>query len=88
MTDIIPIQEELRQELPEVIGNIDYKVFRQTLERMEEIIEIGRLDEIIMKHLLGEAEAAKKKSCAKLQREYKGLTGKQSERIQERARQS
>jgi hypothetical protein len=40
MTSILPFQLPLRQQLPLVRGNVDYQVFRQTLQRMSELIRL------------------------------------------------
>ena len=40
MIKIIPIQQEFRQPLPVIYGNVDYIEFRNTLERISEIIEL------------------------------------------------
>ena len=37
MFNCIQLQRELSQELPVVIGNKDYTIFRSILERMEEM---------------------------------------------------
>ena len=52
MFSYIQLQRELSQELPVVIGNKDYTIFRSTLERMKEIIELGRLDQVVCEHLV------------------------------------
>ena len=41
---IVPYQEELRPELPTVVGNVDYQEFRATLLRIEEILEQSGLE--------------------------------------------
>ena len=44
MSQLIPFQLAFRQELPEVEGNIDYTMFREMLERLDEIIVLGNLE--------------------------------------------
>jgi hypothetical protein len=41
---ILPEQMELRRELPVVVGNVDYRVFRERLERIDEILVGGGLE--------------------------------------------
>ena len=44
MNQLIPYQLRFRQEIPEVVGNIDYQLFRDKLERIDELIRKGNLD--------------------------------------------
>ena len=61
MSQILHFQTQLRQELPKVVGNLDYHIFRDQLERISEIIELGQLDLKILKCLIEEAESVKQK---------------------------
>jgi len=36
MENIVAFQDEFRQALPNVTGNVDYKIFRETLARITE----------------------------------------------------
>ena len=38
MSTIIPLQAELRPQLPTVEGNVDYQTFRQQLERINQLL--------------------------------------------------
>jgi hypothetical protein len=38
MSTIIPLQAELRPQLPTVEGNVDYRTFRQQLERIDQLL--------------------------------------------------
>ncbi len=40
MGEIIAFQGEFRQALPNVTGNVDYKVFREILARITEMTDI------------------------------------------------
>ena len=48
MTRILPFQLPLRQQLPQVQGNVDYQEFRQTLQRMAELIRLSDIDAIVV----------------------------------------
>lgn len=74
MCEIIPMQGELSQELPVILGNVDYQRFRETLLRMEELIKLGGLEEIAMKHLLDKAEQAGKSRSKEEGSIYEGLS--------------
>ena len=59
----IQFQRELSQELPVVIGNKDYTIFRSTLERMDEIIELGKLDQVVCEYMVWVAEETRKQTA-------------------------
>ncbi len=42
MIEIVPFQEEFRQVLPNVEGNVDYEQFRDSLERIAELMSCQR----------------------------------------------
>jgi len=48
MAEIISYQMELCQSLPEIIGSIDYKIYKDQLLRVEEIIEKYELEKIVI----------------------------------------
>jgi hypothetical protein len=86
MGDIVAFQEEFRQALPLVTGNVDYRIFRETLARITELIKLSKIDRKVM------AEAVRVS-----QQEYdlrrqdegktpKALTNKEKVQIQQRAR--
>ena len=41
MGEIVAFQEEFRQVLPNVTGNVDYEIFRETLARITELIKLS-----------------------------------------------
>jgi len=44
MIEIVPFQEEFRQVLPNVTGNVDYEQFRDSLERIAHVGHWGKVD--------------------------------------------
>ena len=58
MIKIIPIQQDFRQPLPVIYGNVDYTEFKNTLERISEVIELAGLDLKVMCYAIDEAEKA------------------------------
>lgn len=56
MIKIIPIQQELRQPLTVIYGNVDYTEFKDLIDRISEIIELAGLDYKVMCHAVDEAE--------------------------------
>jgi hypothetical protein len=56
MSSILPFQLPLRQHLPLVQGNVDYQVFRWTLERIAELIRLSDLDSVVVRFCRERAE--------------------------------
>lgn len=56
MGSIISFQEEFSQRLPLVVGNTDYNEFRNTLHRIEELIELGHLEKPFINYRLQKVE--------------------------------
>ena len=48
MIEIVPFQEEFRQVLPTVEGNVDYEQFRDSLERIAELIKQSKIEQGVM----------------------------------------
>jgi hypothetical protein len=88
MAAIIPLQQEFRQSIPLVIGNVDYLIFKETLERISELIKLSHLDLIVMQHFINEAEKEAMKEAKENGKVFKGLTYKHQERIQKTAMQA
>ncbi len=44
MGKIVTFQEEFRQVLPNVMGNVDYEIFRETLAWITELIKLSKID--------------------------------------------
>jgi len=58
---LLPEQDELQPPVPTVLGNIDYRTWRQRLERIDEILRAGRVEEafvrLCLKRRLAEGKA-------------------------------
>ena len=48
MIEIVPFQEEFRQDLPTVEGNVDYEQFRDSLERIAALIKQSKIEQRVM----------------------------------------
>jgi hypothetical protein len=83
MIKLVPIQTEFRQSIPNVTGNVDYVEFRNTLERINELIEMSGLDRLMMEHVLREAEKELKTEDTNFQ-----LNDKDKERLQKTSRKA
>lgn len=60
MKKIIPFSLELRQQLPEINASKEYAIFRNQLERMDEIINSLKLEKIFMEMELNKRESKRK----------------------------
>ena len=78
----IPFQIELQQKLPVVIGNKDYTVFLERLERIDEIIRLGNLEQIVIGHVLKEVEEKRRRTAQENGKRYQELKSKARKRIQ------
>lgn len=88
MNNLVPFQTEFSQELPHVIGNVDYTNFRDLLGRISEIIELAGLDDKVMSYAISEAKKTAKETAAKLGTKFKGFSLKEYQTIQSSARQA
>lgn len=82
MIKIIPIQQEFRQPLPVIYGNVDYTEFKNTLERISEIIELAGLDFKVIIFAVNEAEKAALKVFDGPFEKFSGLNYKEQIHIQ------
>jgi len=83
MNDILPLQLELSQPLLEVIGNKDYRTFKQNLDRISELLFFSDIDNRIMQYEIELAEEIAKDE----NKNFTGLSFKCRTRIQQMARQ-
>ena len=61
----IPYELELRQELPEIIGNHDYQEFKNQLFSIETLISEMELDEIIIDYVVKQKQEEQKEKAKK-----------------------
>jgi len=84
MIESIALQSEFSQVLPEVVGNVDYTIFRENLERIDEIIQLTELEQKMIKFVLADAQVAKN-AQAKEGEKSAGRSRKQQQRIAQMA---
>ena len=60
---LLPEQDDLRPAVPTVYGSIEYRTWRRRLERLDEILRTGRVEE-------GFVRLALKRQLAECQQEY------------------
>ncbi len=83
MREVIPMQLEIKQELPEILGNADYQELKEKLERIGEIIIESGIEEEMMSYAIFAAEEIGRKEAESRGEKYKGLSYKEQERLQE-----
>ena len=88
MDNILPFQLPLRQQLPQVFGNVDYREFRQTLERITELIRLTGIDSMVVLFFLQRAEEEARKRAKREGTRYKGLSNRQQRWAQKVGRQA
>jgi len=88
MTNILPYQLPLRQRLPQIVGNHDYRVFRETLQRMAEIIRLSDMDEVVVRYCLEQAEEQARKQAKQRGKRFRSLSGRQQRWVQRSAREA
>jgi hypothetical protein len=86
MIDIIPLQLEFSQPIPSIIGNLDYKNFKNILDRINEILILSGIDNKIMQYELAEAEKEFIEKYQKINKNFKSFSYKQQSRIQLQAK--
>jgi len=86
MNEIVPFQEEFRQALPIVTGNVDYKIFRETLARINELIKLSKIERRVMLEAIRLSQKEYDLSRQAKGMRPKQLANKQKTRIQLRAR--
>jgi hypothetical protein len=86
MGEIVAFQEEFRQVLPNVTGNVDYEIFRETLARITELIKLSKIDCKVMSEAIRLSEKEYNLSRQAKNKGPNPLTNKEKIRIQKRAR--
>ncbi len=86
MVEIVAFQEEFRQALPNVTGNVDYKIFRETLVRITELIKLSKIDRKVMAEAVRVSQQEYNLSRQAEGKRTKQLTNKEKLRIQMHAR--
>ncbi|MCG2680590.1 MAG: hypothetical protein L6455_11615 [Kiritimatiellae bacterium] len=84
----VPEQRELCRELPVVIGNVDYKVFQDRLERIDELLRVSGMEREFVVQGIKDYEEKARAAAQCERREYKGLSVRCQARIQRMYRQA
>jgi hypothetical protein len=88
MPTIVSYRQPLRQRLPEILGSVDYRNFRETLGRMREVIAMAELDRIVVAHWIRVAEEEGRRAAEEKGKRYRELSYTGLEWIQKMARQA
>lgn len=87
MANIIPLQLELNQPIPEVTGNLDYRLFKENLERINELLTLSGIDNKAMQYDIDAAEQNAIKEAKANNKDFKGLSYQRQHNIQLLAKQ-
>jgi len=88
MIQFIPFQPEFRQAIPEVIGNHDYFVFREILDRIDEIILSSKIEQQIVQFAIVQTAKERRSAAEKKGKKFEELSYKTRLRVQAEARLS
>jgi hypothetical protein len=88
MLEVVPFQEEFRQGLPNVTGNVDYEQFRDILERIAELIKQSKIEQGVMLDALRQSQQDYDCSRQAGGKKPKELKARAKMRIQKMARQA
>jgi len=75
---IIPFPQELRPQLPTIVGNVDYLTFRQRLEQIDTLLRDGGVERDFVQRALGRWTVAAKRA----------VTAQEQTKFQQRSRRA
>ena len=79
---LVPQQEVLQPFIPTVVGNVEYREWKKTLERMDEILRLGRVEESFLRLSLARRNEREVVLAAKESRPTHTLTTAEQEGFQ------
>ena len=82
MAKIISLQLEISQPIPEVSGNKEYTIFKENLDRINELLTLSGIDNKMMQYELDQAEQNAIKYAEDNNKSFKGFSYKQQSKIQ------
>jgi hypothetical protein len=88
MIEIVPFQEEFRQVLATVEGNVEYEQFRDSLERIAELITQSKIEQRVMIEALRQHPDEDNRRRQARGKKPKELEAKAKQRLQKMARQA
>jgi hypothetical protein len=75
---IIPFPQELRPQLPTIVGNVDYLTFRQRLEQVDTLLREGGVEQDFVQRALARWQVAAKRT----------VTAREQTKFQQRSRRA
>lgn len=79
---LVPQQEVLQPFIPTVVGNIEYREWKKTLERMDEILRLGKVEESFLRWSLARRDQREQVAAAAEGRGLHHLTPTEQARFQ------
>lgn len=83
--EIVPYQPELSPALPVVVGNVDYAEFKRTLQRIDEILIRGGIEEGFVRVRLEQYERQSEQYARQVKESKRALSGKERANLQKHA---
>lgn len=85
---LVPEQQHLHAPIPTVVGNLEYRRWRQQLERIDEILRQGGVEEAFVRRSLAHRQEQERWQAAAEQRPAHELTPAEQERLQRESAQA
>lgn len=85
---LVPEQEHLHPPIPTVVGNLEYRRWRRSLERIDEILRRGHVEEAFVRRALAHRQEQERRQAAAEQRPVHELTAAERERWQRESSQA
>ena len=83
--EMVAYQPELSPALPVVVGNVDYQVFKATLERIDQLLRDSGVEKSFIRYYLAEAERKRREHAVRKGCSYRSPSAKVIARLEEHA---
>lgn len=77
LPELVPEQEHLPAYVATVVGNIEYREWKQQLERIHELLELSRVEEIFQRLSLAQRNRKEQRAAEKVDRPFDALSSVQ-----------
>jgi hypothetical protein len=88
LPSLLPEQEHLRPFVSTVVGNLEFRAWREQLERIDEILRMGQVEAAFVRLSLGRQREREQKTAAEEGRPAHLLTAGEQVLFQRRASQA
>jgi hypothetical protein len=88
LPELVPEQEHLRGYVATVLGNIEYREWKQQLERMHELLDLSRMEETFQRLSLARRNEEEQRAAEKENRPFRKLSPMKQASYQRRCSQA